>query len=462
MKKRIYGLETEYGIIFTASGKRILSSERAVRYLFEKLVTTENFLNTFLENGSRVYLDTGCHPEYATPEVSNLRDLIIYDKAGEKILLDLLLSAESKLREDGLAGTLSIFKNNTDFAGNSYGCHENYLLDRSTDFFYLVDQFIPFLVTRQIFTGAGKIIPTRWGGEYIISQRTEYICHKISGTTTNDRSIINTRDEPHADKDKFRRLHIIVGDTNMSEFTNYLKVGITTMILEMVEERFLSIDFSLRHPVKALKDISHDLSCKKKIKLDDGRKFSPLEIQQEYLSWAKRYYASKERDPVVDDLLKKWSYVLEKLEDDPWQLNREIDWVIKMNLIESYREKYNLSWNDPRILMMDLQYHDIRPERGLFYHLENKGLVEKMLTEEEIIAAITTPPQDTRAKLRGDFIKFAKREKIRYDLDWSYIRLGSLLNFTIICKDPFKTDNEKFTEFQQRLEKYNLRRFSFF
>ena len=216
---------------------------KVVRYLFEKLITTEGFLNVFLENGARFYLDTGCHPEYATPECASPMDVMIYDKAGERILENLLNYAQNKVHEEGFQGELAIFKNNTDFVGNSYGCHENYLADRTADFYYMAEQLIPFLVTRQIFTGAGKVFRTRRGTVYHISQRAQHIRQKISGTTTNERSIINTRDEPHAIKEKYRRLHIIVGDSNMSEFSTYLKVGTTALVLQMIEDDFLPPTF---------------------------------------------------------------------------------------------------------------------------------------------------------------------------------------------------------------------------
>ena len=263
MQKRIYGLETEYGIIFTPEGRKTLPVEKAIRFLFEKLITTEHFLNVFLENGARFYQDTGCHPEYATPECASPRDLVIFDRAGERILEDLQLYAEEKIREERVPGKLSIFKNNTDFVGNSYGCHENYLVDRDVDFYYLAEQLIPFLVTRQIFSGAGKVFQTQDGVHYCISQRAQHIYQKISGTTTNDRSIINTRDEPHADREKYRRLHVIVGDSNMSEYTNFVKIATAAVVLQMIEDGFINKDFTLRHPVKAIKDISlrHDLQA---------------------------------------------------------------------------------------------------------------------------------------------------------------------------------------------------------
>ncbi len=459
MKKRIYGLECEYGIIYTSNGIKTLPVEKVVRYLFEKLITTESFLNVFLENGARIYLDTGCHPEYATPEVTNLMDLLRYDKAGERLMQDLLHHAEGRLRDTGMTGNLSIFKNNTDFSGNSYGCHENYLVERTSDFYHMAEQLIPFLVTRQVFAGAGKVVQTRWGTDYFISQRAEHICHTISGTTTNDRSIINTRDEPHADKEKYRRLHVIVGDSNMSEYTTYLKVGTTDIVLQMIEQGFIKQDFAIRNPVKSLRDISHDVTCKKKLRLDDGRKVSAVELQKEYLELAHKFFAMQRPNPVINDILDKWEYVLHHLDQEPMELHREIDWVIKKQLIENFRTKKDIPWNSHRILMLDLQYHDIRENKGLFYKLEENGLVERILNEDEILQAMVDPPTDTRAKLRGDFIKMAKRLNIRYDLDWSYIRLGSLLNIRMMCKNPFQNNIDKLTELQRKLERSPSKRF---
>ncbi len=459
MKKRIYGLESEYGIIYTSNGIKTLPVEKVVRYLFEKLITTESFLNVFLENGARIYLDTGCHPEYATPEVTNIIDLLRYDKAGERLMQDLLRHAEGRLKNAGMTGNLSVFKNNTDFSGNSYGCHENYLVERTSDFYHMAEQLIPFLVTRQVYAGAGKVVQTRWGTDYFLSQRAEHICHTISGTTTNDRSIINTRDEPHADKEKYRRLHVIVGDSNMSEYTSYLKVGTTAIVLQMIEQGFIKQDMTIRNPVKSLRDISHDFTCKKRIKLDDGRKVSAVELQKEYLELAHKFFAMQQVDPVSKDIMNKWEDALKCLEEEPMQLNRKIDWVIKKNLIENYRTKKNIPWNSHRILMLDLQYHDIRENKGLYYKLEKNGLVDRILNEQQIKQALIDPPQDTRAKLRGDFIKLAKKLNIRYDLDWSYIRLGSLLNIRMMCKNPFQNNVDKLTELQRKLEKSPSKRF---
>jgi proteasome accessory factor A len=459
MKKRIYGLENEFGIAFTCNGRRTLPSEKVVRYLFEKLITTEGFLNVFLENGARFYLDTGCHPEYATPECASPMDVMIYDKAGERILENLLNYAQNKVHEEGFQGELAIFKNNTDFVGNSYGCHENYLADRTADFYYMAEQLIPFLVTRQIFTGAGKVFRTRRGTVYHISQRAQHIRQKISGTTTNERSIINTRDEPHAIKEKYRRLHIIVGDSNMSEFSTYLKVGTTALILQMIEDDFLPPIFSLRNPVRAIKDISRDLTCREAVPLNSGKKYSALELQKEYLDLAHRYYSTRPMSPEAADILQKWEYVLAKLEEDPMQLHHEIDWVIKLHLLQAYGERTNLppEASGDRMLMLDLQYHDIRREKGLYFLLERKGQVVRLATEEQIEKAMVDPPQNTRAKMRGELIKLAKMKRIPYDLDWNYIRIGYLLNLWVKCNDPFQEENEKVTQLKRRIERSNFK-----
>jgi proteasome accessory factor A len=460
VQKRIYGIETEYRIIFTPDGRKTLPVEKAIRFLFEKLITTEHFLNVFLENGARFYQDTGCHPEYATPECASTKQLIVYDKAGERVLEDLQAYAEEKIREERIPGKLSIFKNNTDFVGNSYGCHENYLVDRDVDFYYLAEQLIPFLVTRQIYTGAGKVFSTQEGAHYCVSQRAQHIYQKISGTTTNDRSIINTRDEPHADREKYRRLHVIVGDSNMSEYTNFLKVGTCSIVLQMIEDNYINKDFTLRNPVKAIKDITYDTTCKKKLRLDNGREHSPIEIQREYCELAQKYI---EQYPVSDELRQAvgmWQHVLDCLVDDPNQLDRQIDWVIKRRLINSWVEAHNTTMQDPRVFMLDLQYHDIKRDRSLYYLLERKGEVDRIFTDEEVEVAKTEPPPDTRARMRGEFIKLAREHSIQYDLDWSNIRLGNLLNVRVICNNPFESDTGKVAELVRTIQKTNLRKTS--
>jgi len=440
MQQRIFGLENEYGLISSSVGGRVnLSVESALGYLFEKVVSRQRGTNDFLKNGARLYQDTGCHPEYATPECDNPRDLVIHDKAGERIVEELLLAAEQKLRENGIYCEIYIFKNNTDSVGNTYGCHENYLVQRGVNFHKLAEQLIPFFVTRQVFAGAGKVLKTRMGNHYYVSQRAQHIYQEISGATTSSRGIINTRDEPHADEEKYRRLHVIVGDSNMSEFTTYLKIGTTAIVLAMVEDGVIKRDLALEDPVRAIKEISHDVACKRRVKLKRGKEFSAIEIQREYLDLALEYYKGQERSPQVADLLEKWQYVLDRLAEDPMSLNRELDWVIKRDLINSYIARKGCSFDDQRVFMIDLQYHDIKRTRGLYYLMLRDGLIDRVTSDGEIERAMTTPPQTTRAKVRSDFIKFANEKNKSYDVGWSYLKLNDRYQRTILCKDPFKS-----------------------
>src|SRR5437588_5768065 len=266
MDRRIFGLENEYGVTCTFRGQRRLSPDEVARYLFRRVVSWGRSSNVFLENGARLYLDVGSHPEYATPECDDIRQLVAHDKAGERILESLVNSAEARLREEGIAGQVYLFKNNTDSAGNSYVCHENYLVSRYGEFGKLAEVLIPFFVSRQIFTGAGKVLQTARGAIYCISQRAEHFWEGVSSATTRSRPIINTRDEPHADAERFRRLHVIVGDSNMSEYTNYLKMGTASIVLRMLEEdKGVWRDLTLENPIRAIREISHDITCTRRI-----------------------------------------------------------------------------------------------------------------------------------------------------------------------------------------------------
>jgi proteasome accessory factor A len=406
MQRRIFGLETEYGMISSSPDGRVsLSVESALGYLFEKVVARQRGTNDFLRNGGRLYQDTGCHPEYATPECDDPLDLVLYDKAGERIVEELQLAAEQKLRDNGIACDIFLFKNNTDSVGNTYGCHENYLVDRTINFHKLAELLIPFLVTRQIFTGAGKVLKTRAGNHYYISQRAQHIYQEISGATTSSRGIINTRDEPHADEERYRRLHVIVGDSNMSEVSTYLKVGTTALVLAMIEDGACRKDFVLEDPVRAIKEISHDTSCTRTVRLRQGTERSAIELQREYLELAHAYYATLEPVPQVADLLARWERVLDQLAADPAACGREVDWVIKRELLQAYTTRKGIGFDDQRISMLDLQYHDLRPDKGLYYRLEREGYVERLLGDDEIHRAMTVPPTDTRAYFRGTCLR---------------------------------------------------------
>ncbi len=444
MERRIFGLENEYGVTCTLRGQRRLSPDEVARYLFRRVVSWGRSSNVFLANGARLYLDVGSHPEYATPECDSILDLVTHDKAGERILEQLLVSAEARLREEGIRGVIYLFKNNTDSAGNSYGCHENYLTSRRDDFSHYAEVLIPFFVSRQVYAGAGKVLQTARGAMYCIAQRAEHIWEGVSSATTRSRPIINTRDEPHADAERYRRLHVIVGDSNMSEYATFLKVGATSILLRMLEDpSFVLRDMTLENPIRAIREISHDLTGKRTVRLANGREASALDIQGEYLERAKRYAETRGLSPLEEKALGMWEYCLNGLESDPFKLDRECDWVIKHNLIEAYCAKHDLPLSHPKVALIDLQYHDVNRERGLFYRLQRRGTVERVTTDEAIDEAVETPPQTTRARLRGEFIRRAKERKRDYTVDWVHLKLNDQAQRTVLCKDPFKARDER-------------------
>jgi proteasome accessory factor A len=445
MDRRIFGLENEYGVTCTFRGQRRLSPDEVARYLFRRVVSWGRSSNVFLRNGARLYLDVGSHPEYATPECDSVRELIVHDKAGERILEGLLADAERRLHEEGIAGDVYLFKNNTDSAGNSYGCHENYLVGRHGEFSRLADVLIPFLVTRQLICGAGKVLATPRGAVYCVSQRAEHIWEGVSSATTRSRPIINTRDEPHADAEKYRRLHVIVGDSNMSETTMLLKVGATDLVLRMIEQGTTLRDMTLENPIRAIREVSHDMTGQKKVRLQNGREMSALEIQEEYFTKA-RDFAEKRglRTGVVDQVLDLWERTLSAVgSGDLDKIGREVDWVIKYQLIERYRAKHNLAMSAPRVAQLDLAYHDISRNRGLYYLLEKRGMVARTANDLEIFEAKSVPPQTTRARLRGEFIKRAQEQRRDFTVDWVHLKLNDQAQRTVLCKDPFRSVDER-------------------
>ncbi|MFC5063914.1 Pup--protein ligase [Actinomycetospora atypica] len=444
MQRRIYGIETEFGVTCTFHGQRRLSPDEVARYLFRRVVSWGRSSNVFLRNGSRLYLDVGSHPEYATAECDSLEQLVAHDKAGERILEDLLLDAERRLADEGIGGDIFLFKNNTDSAGNSYGCHENYLVGRSGEFSRIADVLLPFLVTRQLIAGAGKVLQTPRGAVYCLSQRAEHIWEGVSSATTRSRPIINTRDEPHADAERYRRLHVIVGDSNMSEVTTLLKVGTTHLVLEMIEQGVQFRDFTLDNPIRAIREISHDLTGRRPVRLAGGREAGALDIQREYHQRAVEHVARRGSDPVSERVLELWGRTLDAVDrQDLSLIDREIDWAIKHKLIERYRSRGDLGLSSPRIAQLDLAYHDIRRGRGVFDLLQRKDLVDRVTDDGEIEAAKDTPPQTTRAKLRGDFIAAAQNAGRDFTVDWVHLKLNDQAQRTVLCKDPFRAVDER-------------------
>jgi proteasome accessory factor A len=442
--RRIFGLENEYGVTCTFRGQRRLSPDEVARYLFRRVVHWGRSSNVFLENGARLYLDVGSHPEYATPECDSVLDLVAHDKAGERVLEALLGAAEVRLHEEGISGDVFLFKNNTDSAGNSYGCHENYLVARQGEFARMAEVLIPFFVTRQVFAGAGKVLHGPRGAQFCISQRAEHIWEGVSSATTRSRPIINTRDEPHADAERYRRLHVIVGDSNMSEFTTYLKVGVTDLVLRMVEENTVMRDLTLENPIRAIREISHDITCRKKVRLANGREMSALDIQEQYLDRATRFAEHRGLEPPAKQLLMEWEDALETLRSGTLDgLATKVDWVAKYFLIRAYRQRHGLPLSHPKVALMDLAYHDVNRERGLYYVLERKGQMERVTTERDVQRSMHDPPQTTRARLRGEFIRQAKQRRRDYTVDWVHLKLNDQAQRTVLCKDPFRSRDER-------------------
>ena len=445
MDRRIFGLETEYGVTCTYRGQRRLSPDEVARYLFRRVVSWGRSSNVFLRNGARLYLDVGSHPEYATPECDNILDLVVHDKAGERILEGLLVDAERRLHEEGIAGDVYLFKNNTDSAGNSYGCHENYLVARHGEFSRLSDVLIPFLVTRQLICGAGKVLQTPRGAVYCVSQRAEHIWEGVSSATTRSRPIINTRDEPHADAERYRRLHVIVGDSNMSETTTLLKVGATDLVLRLIEAGVVLRDLTLENPIRAIREVSHDLTGTHQVRLANGREASALEIQEEYYTKALDFADRKGINTgTIARVLELWGRTLEAVRtEDLAKVGNEIDWIMKYRLIERYREKHQMSMSNPRVAQIDLAYHDIHRRRGLFYLLQAKGQAERVTTDLKTFEAKSVPPQTTRARLRGDFIRRAQEQRRDFTVDWVHLKLNDQAQRTVLCKDPFRSVDER-------------------
>src|SRR5271156_4495748 len=446
------GIETEFGVTCTFHGHRRLSPDEVARYLFRRVVSWGRSSNVFLRNGARLYLDVGSHPEYATAECDSLVQLVTHDRAGERVLEDLLIDAEQRLADEGIGGGNYLFKNKTHSAGNSYGCHENYLIVRAGEFSRISDVLLPFLVTRQLICGAGKVLQTPKAATFCLSQRAEHIWEGVSSATTRSRPIINTRDEPHADAERFRRLHVIVGDSNMSEYATFLKVGTTSIILAMLEDSSTVLrDLTLENPIRAIREISHDITCQRRVRLANGREMRALDIQTEYLERALKFRDRRGLSPEEDRALDMWEHCLKGLEADPTSLWRECDWVAKHRLVEQMRARHDVSLSHPKVAMIDLMYHDVDRSRGLFYKLQQRDEMERTCTDDAITEAMTKPPETPRARLRGAFVKRAKERRRDFTVDWAHLKLNDQAQRTVLLKDPFKSHDERVERLIQSL-----------
>ena len=457
--RRIMGTETEFGIsvLGTPSANPMLTSSQVVnayaalsarsrqaRWDFEEenplrdargfdlsrtladpsQLTDEDIglANLILTNGARLYVDHA-HPEYSTPECTNPRDIVLWDKAGDTIVVTAAMAVSIPNQNP-----IVLYKNNTDNKGASYGSHENYLMRRSTPFPDIVRHITPFFVSRQVVCGAGRVGIGQDGSTagFQLSQRSDFFEVEVGLETTLKRPIVNTRDEPHADPEKYRRLHVIIGDANLAEISTFLKVGTTSLVLAMIEDRVLGPDLAVDSPVKELHQVSHDPTLEHLVTLKDGRKMTALELQTAYLELAQAYVEDRVGSDVDDqtrEVLDRWESVLRRLADDPLTCRRELDWVAKLSLLESYRDRDGLEWDDPKLHLVDLQYADLRPEKGLFQRLVARGSIDRLVSAEEVTRAVTEPPEDTRAYFRGrclaqyaDQIAAASWDSVIFDL----------------------------------------------
>lgn len=358
--------------------------------------------NVILTNGARLYVDHA-HPEYSAPEVTNPRDVVVWDKAGERVM------EEAAMRAASVPGTapMQLYKNNVDGKGASYGSHENYLMSRSTPFTSVIAGLLPFFASRQVMCGSGRVGIGQAGEKpgFQLSQRADYIEVEVGLETTLKRGIINTRDEPHADADRYRRLHVIIGDANLAETSTYLKVGSTALVLDMIEAGRRFDDLKLADPVQAVHAISHDPGLKQTVELSDGRKFTGLDLQRAYHERAAEHIEKYGAEQASREVLECWGEVLDLLGGDPMDCADRLDWPAKLRLLENYRSRDNLGWASPRLHMIDLQYSDVRLDKGLYNRLVARGSMRRLVDENEVREAVTTPPEDTRAYFRGQCLE---------------------------------------------------------
>lgn len=365
-----------------------------------QLTDEPGLANVVLTNGARLYVDHA-HPELSTPEVTNPRDALLWDRAGVEIM------RRAMRRAADVGEPIVLYKNNTDNKGASYGCHENYLMDRRTPFPSIIRHLTPFFITRQVFTGAGRLGVGQEGRikEFQISQRADFFEVEVGLETTLKRPIINTRDEPHADPERYRRLHVIVGDANLSDTATFLKLGTTSVVLAMLEAGYLDAhEWWPVEPVREMHAVSHDTALTHELVLTGGRRRTALQIQFELYELAEAF-CSPAMDPATRDVLDAWQRILADLESDPARAADRIDWIAKRQLLDGFRRREGLGWDAPRLALIDLQYSDLRPERGLATTLEQRGRLVRLVSDEEVDRAVTTPPSDTRAYFRGECMR---------------------------------------------------------
>lgn len=441
--RRIWGIETEYGLTCAAlQGHRPpLDADEAARLLFKPVVAMGRSTNVFLRNGGRLYLDVGSHPEYATAECDQLPDLLAQDRAGAEYLRELTAHANAKLAEDGVDGRLHLFRNNLDAAGNSFGCHENYLVRRRPDFKAMVGSLVPFFVTRQIVTGGGHVRVRSGRVEMGFSQRSGQMWDAMSSATTRSRPMVNTRDEPHADVDRYRRLHVIVGDSNMAEGSTLVKVAATDMLLAMVEAG-RNPELEITDPMRAIREISTDITGSVDVEMADGRRMTPVAIQRHHLETIRAFAAANwDVDPWHALALELWDRGLTAVESGDHSLvDTELDWAIKERLVARFEERPGS--NIVALQRLLLAYHDIT-EGGLQERMEAGGLMRRLTTPELVTDAVATPPRTTRALVRGRFVGLAQDLRKDHMVDWVHVKVADPAQRTIMLTDPFAPHDER-------------------
>ena len=457
LARRIIGVETEYGITCapTTDGPPPMDADHAARELFDPVVQRSRSSNVFTRGGARLYLDVGSHPEFATAECDRLEDVLAQDRAGELVMADLAERANARLAASGVPGRIHLLKNNRDAEGNGFGCHENYLVRRRGDFWNDARTLVPHLVTRQILVGAGHIAgdgDTRPAGnglrdlrDYVFSQRADQMWDAVSSATTRARPLINTRDEPHADAERYRRMHVIVGDSNIAQGSTLLKVAAMDLLLDYLEHGGELGDLALADPMRAIRDTCHDMSGGVLLERSDGRTITPLEVQAEHLGRLRDHVAQGiEVTALHEAALDLWERGLQALRlQQPELVDKELDWAVKHRLLTRYCQRHDTDLTDPRVRRLALAYHDVSPGQGLRQRLEGAGLLRRFVDEATCRRAVDTPPATTRARLRGAVV--ARAEDLRRDVsvDWVGVRLDDGVCSPVTLNDPFCAVDER-------------------
>ncbi|MCG7427344.1 Pup--protein ligase [Helcobacillus sp. ACRRO] len=438
MKRRVAGIETEFGLtVVTSDGRRAHEVEQAARDLFRPVVAWGRSSNVFLTNGARLYLDVGSHPEYATAECDDTWDLVAQDRAGEREFEQLVAQANAAYQEKGVDARIHLLKNNSDSEGNSFGSHENFMIERRGEFTRLPQMLVPFLITRQIVTGAGGVIHDEDGARFGFSLRSDHMWETVSSATTRARPIINTRDEPHGDPTKFRRLHVIVGDSTMSELSTWMRIEMTNAVLRLIEAGRPVGTIALKDPIAAIRVVARDLTGTAPLELADGGTITALQIQRRFLEAVTSAF-----DDLDERMLDLWDRALRAVETQDFSLvSRELDWAIKHDLFHAVAERRGLALDDPQIQRLEFAYHDIDRTKGVFWALQRRGLAPQILSDERIEQARTQAPATTRAHLRGRVLHAARDAGTDVAVDWTSVRLNAPGQRPISMLDPFQTES---------------------